>query len=370
MDALLALQRASTLPSSSNPPTSSQNGTPPLAQNGSEANLTTQNDLRTQAEGQTAPSLPPLAPSQTPPPHVGSISGAPTAVASTGSPTLPANQNFSQPLTLEVVKEHINSLLQMNKGHIPTSAELNLRPPYPIHIASLPYPVGYTVPKFVCFDGRKGNAREHVSRFLDALGAHREDRNLPIREFSKSLIDRAFSWYANLAVGSISSWEDLVKKFYIKFFYVEERLTTLHLMRETQRLGEDILVYVRRFREKAVDIQVPTIIINILSQRPTERDLDHHISIMSAPLENPNENLGLGWDIENFADLNMGEESASHNAQSNIFYNIPLNILFFNTEGVARPNFLQHYMHLHSSGRFHLIIITNTKKKGKARPSS
>ncbi|XP_028090500.1 uncharacterized protein LOC114290737 [Camellia sinensis] len=78
-----------------------------------------------------------------------------------------------------------------------------------------------------------------------------------MREFSKSLTDRVFSWYANLAAGSISSWEDLVKKFYIKFFYVEERLTILHLMRETQRLGEDILVYVRHFREKAVDIQDP-----------------------------------------------------------------------------------------------------------------
>ncbi|GMP90353.1 hypothetical protein CsSME_00041522 [Camellia sinensis var. sinensis] len=111
------------------------------------------------------------------------------------------------------------------------------------------------------------------------------------------------------------------------------------------------------------------ICINILSQRLTERDLDHHISIMSAPLENPNEDLGLGWNIENFADLNMGEESASYNAQSNISYNIPLNILFFNTEGAARSNFLQHYMHLHSSGRFHLVIITNTKK-GKARLSS
>ncbi|CAL5426842.1 unnamed protein product [Camellia sinensis] len=84
---------------------------------------------------------------------------------------------------------------------------------------------------------------------------------------------------------------------------------------------------------------------------------------MSAPLENLNKDLGLGWDIENFADLNMGEESASHNAQPNISYNIPLNILFFNTEGVACPNFLQHYVHLHSSGRFHLVIITNTQKK-------
>ncbi|GMP89630.1 hypothetical protein CsSME_00041117 [Camellia sinensis var. sinensis] len=50
-----------------------------------------------------------------------------------------------------------------------------------------------------------------------------------MREFSKSLTDRAFSWYANLAAGSISSWENLVKKFYIKFFYVEEREKTVDI---------------------------------------------------------------------------------------------------------------------------------------------
>ncbi|CAL5381935.1 unnamed protein product [Camellia sinensis] len=161
MDALLALQRAPTVPSSSNPLSASQNGAPPLAQNGSEANLATQNNLQTQTGRQTVTPLPPSAPSQIPPPQVGSVSGAPAAVTSTSSLALPVDQNPSQPLTLEVVKEHIHSLLQTNKGHIPASPELDLRPPYPIHIASLPYPAGYTVPKFVRFDGRKGNAREH-----------------------------------------------------------------------------------------------------------------------------------------------------------------------------------------------------------------
>ncbi|GMP75550.1 hypothetical protein CsSME_00032597 [Camellia sinensis var. sinensis] len=103
--------------------------------------------------------------------------------------------------------------------------------------------------------------------------------------------------------------------------------------------------------------------INILLQKSIERDLDHYISIMSAPLENPDEDLGLGWDIENFADLNMGAESVSRNAQPSIPYNTPLNILFFNTNDVVRPNFLQHYTHLHSYGRFDLVIITNTKNK-------
>ncbi|GMP58752.1 hypothetical protein CsSME_00022314 [Camellia sinensis var. sinensis] len=82
---------------------------------------------------------------------------------------------------------------------------------------------------------------------------------------------------------------------------------------------------------------------------------------MSAPSENLNEDLGL--DIENFADLNIGEENASRTVQPNIPHNTLLNILFFNTEGVGRPNFLQHYMHLHSFGHFDLAIITNTKNK-------
>ena len=46
-----------------------------------------------------------------------------------------------------------------------------------------------------------------------------------------------------------------MQKFYEKFFYAEERLTSLHLRRVVQRSGEDVLVYVKRFREKAIEIQ-------------------------------------------------------------------------------------------------------------------
>ncbi|THG15679.1 hypothetical protein TEA_021636 [Camellia sinensis var. sinensis] len=67
--------------------------------------------------------------------------------------------------------------------------------------------------------------------------------------------------------------------------------------------------------------------------------------------------------MENFVDLNIAEESTSNNAQPSIPYNTPLNILLFNIEGAAHPNLLQHYMHLHSYGRFNLAIITNTKNK-------
>ncbi|KAG5521370.1 hypothetical protein RHGRI_033812 [Rhododendron griersonianum] len=86
------------------------------------------------------------------------------------------------------------------------------------------------------------------------LGVHSGDRNLRLRKFSKSLTDKTYSWYANLAPNSVLSWEDMVKKFYSKFFYVEDRLTTLQLMKVTQRPSEDLNAYVRRFCELSVDV--------------------------------------------------------------------------------------------------------------------
>lgn len=45
------------------------------------------------------------------------------------------------------------------------------------------------------FDSRRGNIREHVVCPLDSMGAHAHDVDLCIREFSKSLMDRADTWY-------------------------------------------------------------------------------------------------------------------------------------------------------------------------------
>ncbi|XP_028099923.1 uncharacterized protein LOC114299399 [Camellia sinensis] len=118
---------------------------------------------------------------------------------------------------------------------------------------SYPYPEGYIVPKFTKFDGKQGNAREHVVRFIETLGIHGSNHVLRLREFSKSLTDRAYSWYTNLAPNSVRSWEEIVNKFHAKFFQVAKKVTTLTLCKEKQREGEDILEYVKRFQDKAVD---------------------------------------------------------------------------------------------------------------------
>ncbi|CAL9012398.1 unnamed protein product, partial [Prunus brigantina] len=127
------------------------------------------------------------------------------------------------------------------------------QPPYPSSLLQQPYPKGYEAPNFVLFDGRKGSPKEHVNRFIDALGPHAGDYNLRLREFSKSLTDRAYTWYTTLAPGSVRSWEDLASRFCKRYFQHEERVTTTQLNNTRQKYGEDPVNFVRRFRDLALD---------------------------------------------------------------------------------------------------------------------
>ncbi|KAK9901408.1 hypothetical protein M0R45_002149 [Rubus argutus] len=127
------------------------------------------------------------------------------------------------------------------------------QPPYPSSLVSLPFPKGYETPTFILFDGRKGSPKEHISRFIDALGPHAGDHNLRLREFSKSLTDRAYTWYTTLAAGSVRTWEELASKFCKKYFEHEERVTITQLNYTRQRAGENLVDFVRRFRDLALD---------------------------------------------------------------------------------------------------------------------
>lgn len=71
--------------------------------------------------------------------------------------------------------------------------------------------------------------------------------------FSKSLILRAYTWYVNLEPYSVTTWEEMVNKFYAKFFQVCKKVTVLMLKKEAQKHGEDIIDYVKRFQDRAVD---------------------------------------------------------------------------------------------------------------------
>ncbi|CAL9021331.1 unnamed protein product [Prunus brigantina] len=131
-----------------------------------------------------------------------------------------------------------------NQGKMPPLEDKNMQQPYP---------KGYETPTFVLFDGRKGSPKEHANRFLDTLGPHAGDYNLRLREFSKSLTDRAYTWYTTLAPGFMRCWDDLASRFCKKYFQHEERVTTTQLNNTRQKQGEDPVDFVRRFRDLALD---------------------------------------------------------------------------------------------------------------------
>uniref|UniRef100_A0A2N9F1Z7 Uncharacterized protein n=1 Tax=Fagus sylvatica TaxID=28930 RepID=A0A2N9F1Z7_FAGSY len=76
-----------------------------------------------------------------------------------------------------------NLLLELIQGLQQTQGEL----------AEAPYPDKYVTPTFSRFDGRKGSALVHVSKFLDSMGPYAGNGDLCLREFSKSLDDRAYT---------------------------------------------------------------------------------------------------------------------------------------------------------------------------------
>ena len=99
----------------------------------------------------------------------------------------PSNSLPQQFLTLADVQAMFD--LERGKRTLPSLPDPDVKSPYPIEMLSYPYPEGYTVPKFIKFDGKQGNAREHVVRFIETLGIHGSNHILRLREFSKSLTD-------------------------------------------------------------------------------------------------------------------------------------------------------------------------------------
>ena len=76
---------------------------------------------------------------------------------------------------------------------------------FPLELLGKLYPKGYEPPEFHPFDGRNGSAVEHVSRFIHTMGPYARDRELCLREFAKSLMDRAYTWYTMLRPESIKT---------------------------------------------------------------------------------------------------------------------------------------------------------------------
>ena len=90
-----------------------------------------------------------------------------------------------------------------------SSTYIDIRPPYLEEMARKPYPANYTPPIFPKYNGMIGNARKHIKRYVYALTAHSHDHELRLRDFSKSLQGRAFTWHSSLLLGLVLNWNDM-----------------------------------------------------------------------------------------------------------------------------------------------------------------
>jgi hypothetical protein len=156
--------------------------------------------------------------------------------------------------TTFVTMSDVANLLKQEREKNPKEPRLFVRkPPYPIELLKQPYPEKYVAPTFSRFDGRKGSALVHISKFIDSMGAYAGNGDLCLREFSKSLDDRAYTWYTTLPPESVKVWEDMVELFCRKYFQAEEKITLVNLHTTKQTNGEDLLRYIHRFRDISLD---------------------------------------------------------------------------------------------------------------------
>jgi hypothetical protein len=153
-----------------------------------------------------------------------------------------------------VTMTDVANLLKQEREKNPKEPRLFVKkPPYPTKLLKQPYPEKYVVQTFSRFNDRKGSALVHVSKFIDSMGAYAGNGDLCLREFSKSLDDRAYTWYTTLPPGSVKVWEDMVELFCGKYFQAEEKITLVNLHTTKQANGEDLLRYIHRFRDISLD---------------------------------------------------------------------------------------------------------------------
>ena len=170
------------------------------------------------------------------------------------APAAPVEATTSAQRAPFVTKEDFDTYLKEIQAKS-SAGVLDLKLPYDQRIADKPYPKDYVSPKFMLFNGKRGSAKEHLLKFIETLEVYGFDDDLKLKEFSKSLTEKAYTWYVNLPPGSVDSWGTMCKMFLEKFFSTQERVTLTDMGRIRQRPKEDLMEYIERFRERSLDIQ-------------------------------------------------------------------------------------------------------------------
>lgn len=132
------------------------------------------------------PSPPTIAPANSEP-----IQRAMPVKADDSVTTKPLTDVVGEVFTL-LTRSEIEPILRKEKASS-SSVSTELMSSYADEVIAKSSPFGYKVPKFQKFAGQKKDLKEHVQCFLDSMGPFAHDATLCLREFFKSLTDRAYN---------------------------------------------------------------------------------------------------------------------------------------------------------------------------------
>ncbi|PKU83411.1 hypothetical protein MA16_Dca016520 [Dendrobium catenatum] len=119
--------------------------------------------------------------------------------------------------------------------------------PYPAEYDQVPYPKGYSVPKFNTFNGNN-NPRQHLAQFKATCGNTGGNDALLFRQFVSSLTATAFEWYAELPNDSVKTFAELESLFVKRFASATEKITIADLALDKRKREESVTKYITRWR--------------------------------------------------------------------------------------------------------------------------
>lgn len=155
------------------------------------------------------------------------------------------------------------AMLKREKKKASTTSTWDLNPPSSGVVAPKPYLPNTRCQSFRSLEGTKHQwACSSLPRFHKPLSPRME---LCFSKFSKSLTDRAYTWYINLKPRTIHDWEHMVSTFNTKFFYAEAKFTSAELG-QTRHYADDLDLYVRWFHEKGARLCDPVdeeVLVNV-----------------------------------------------------------------------------------------------------------
>ena len=119
------------------------------------------------------------------------------------------------------------------------------------------YPEKFKVPDFEKYDGT-GCPLMHTRLYVRKMAKYAQYKHLMIHVLQDSLTSPALSWYAQLDLDHVDTWDKLAKAFYNQYkFNIEVALTVWDLSNLKKQPVESFKEYAQRWRSTAAKVTTP-----------------------------------------------------------------------------------------------------------------